>query len=182
MYKKPNHEYKNISKAQAIKRDRLYKRIYSMLAQNNCLFITMTFNNETMKKTTEETRRRYIKRFLNEQASAYILNRDYGTENKREHYHALIVAKYQNMIYLQAYKLGQINILKVNQLKRYRKNNKSLEDIAKDLMIHSIKESTNNNKIIYSRNLRKNIENPYKTQINCLKETLYLKQRTTETS
>ena len=62
---KTNHEYKDLKRALRVKRNRLKARILSMLENNNnCLFLTFTFNNRVMKATTQETREKYIKRYL----------------------------------------------------------------------------------------------------------------------
>lgn len=165
MYKKEDYKYKNIDRAQAIKRQRLNKRIYQLITNNNCLFLTFTFSDETLKNTNEKTRLRYIKKFLNEQANEYILNCDYGKTTEREHYHAIVNPIVKDMVYYRAYKLGKINGRRINKLKRFTKNNKTLKEIAQDLTEHATKNSTKNTKIIYSRNIRKAKKNPYKEQI-----------------
>lgn len=52
-------------------------------------FMTFTFNDETLEKTTSDTRRQKVRRLLNP-CNDYILNIDYGTQNEREHYHAIV--------------------------------------------------------------------------------------------
>lgn len=52
-------------------------------------FMTFTFNEETLEKTTSDTRRQKIRRLL-KPCNDYILNIDYGTQNEREHYHAIV--------------------------------------------------------------------------------------------
>lgn len=158
----------------------LYKKILSLLNKGDCLFLTFTFNEKTMKKITESNRLRYIKRFLNEQTSDYILNKDYGHKNGREHYHAIVKAKYRNMLYLKAYKIGTITAEKIKLIDRYTKQERSLEDIAKDLTEHATKESTQNNKIIYSRPHRKALDFRFKPQIDAIilnAEINHLKKR-----
>ena len=53
------------------------------------VFSTLTFNDNSINNLTEETRRRYVIRYL-KQFSGYIANIDYGKINEREHYHAVI--------------------------------------------------------------------------------------------
>lgn len=59
------------------------------------IFGTLTFSDKTLKKTSKETRRRYIQRFLkeNDKIEYYIANIDYGEKNGREHYHFLAFTK-----------------------------------------------------------------------------------------
>ena len=76
-------------KALLRKRQRIIKKIYEMIKNGKALFITMSFNDATMKKTNAETRKRYIKAYLNNETALYIANVDYGTKHGREHYHAI---------------------------------------------------------------------------------------------
>lgn len=132
---------------------RLKNRIYNMIKDNifNCLFITFTFTNDILENTTEQTRLRYIKAYLNSQTNEYILNRDYGKTTEREHYHAIVKLKDSKLVNFKAYRYGQIRAERLNQLKRFTKNNKTIKEIANDLMIHATKQSTKGAKIIYSR-------------------------------
>lgn len=59
------------------------------------IFGTLTFSDKKLEKTSKETRRRYVQRFLkeNEEIEYYIANIDYGEKNGREHYHFLAFTK-----------------------------------------------------------------------------------------
>lgn len=139
------------------KKQRYIKKICEILKQENAIFLTMSFNDTTLNRTTKETRKRYIKNFLRNETALYIANIDYGTLNNREHYHAIVKANtlnnclpiYYNIINkvnLKAYKYGEINakFIKINK-------DADLKETAKRLYNHSIKETTRNNKIIVSR-------------------------------
>lgn len=145
-----NHKYKDLKKAQIKQKERLFNRIKKMLKDNKAIFLTFSFTDTTLKRTAQKTRLRYIKNFLNEQTSAYILNCDYGTLKEREHYHALAIPKGQLIAY-QFYKYGNI---KGELIRR----NKSLLETAKDLTNHALKDTTKGAKIIYSRTLTANKE------------------------
>ena len=164
---KTNHEYKDLKRALRVKRNRLKARILSMLENNNnCLFLTFTFNNRVMKATTQETREKYIKRYLKIFANKYILNIDYGANTKREHYHAIATPKYHIFLYdMYNKKYGFINGEIIGNLKRFANINKSLEDIAERLTSHSTKESTDNSRIIYSRYNSEEIASDLKNKI-----------------
>lgn len=54
-------------------------------------FVTLTFDEDTLKDTSKDTRHTYISRFLKDNAFYYIANIDYGTKNDREHYHAIVL-------------------------------------------------------------------------------------------
>lgn len=161
---KTNYNYKDFKKAQQRKLKRLKDKIETMITENNCLFVTMTFNNIVLASTSDKTRLRYIKSYLNEQAENYILNIDYGDKNNREHYHAIIKPKYKNKIYYSAYKYGSIKAEYIKQ-NRLKNQNETIEDLIERLTNHAIKDTTKDNRIIYSRNLKANIKNPYEKEI-----------------
>jgi hypothetical protein len=126
------------------------KRIKSFKT-NNCVFLVMTFNKKTIQKTTEKTRERYIKKFLNEQATDYILLKRKSDKFKHEFYKAIIKPLYTiNYMLLNRYKWG---IIKVNTKNFYKwkygaKNNK-------EIAIHffNIKDNESN-KFIYSKRIK----------------------------
>lgn len=155
MNKKSDFKYKDLAKAQAKKRSRLYNRFLSMILENkDVFFLTFTFKDETLKKTTQKTRERYIKAFLNDQASNYILNCDYGKKNNREHYHAAATPKYKYFVY-DLYKNGFIKGEILNKMERFKRANKTPQEIAETLTQHATKNSVKDSRIIYSRAIRK---------------------------
>lgn len=76
---------------------RLKNRISNMLCQGRCYFLTLTFSDDTLDKTSEQTRRKYVTLFLKTLTDTYVANVDYGSQNGREHYHAVILADSVNM-------------------------------------------------------------------------------------
>lgn len=65
-----------------------------MVGSGNAKFLTLTFNDSFFDRgTSEDTRRKYIRRFLKEQCQEYVANVDYGDKNGREHFHAIVVPK-----------------------------------------------------------------------------------------
>ena len=157
---------KEETSAQERKRERLIKRIYEMIKDKKAVFLSMSFNDDIYKNTSAETRKRYIKDFLKNETAQYIANIDYGAKKGREHYHAIVkantlkesafkgyYAKYEiikDRINLKAYKYGNIQADFIG-LKYGFKNDNEIKRTAKNLYNHAIKESTRNNKIIYSR-------------------------------
>ena len=55
------------------------------------MFVTPQFDNKCLENTNEETRRKYLRDFLNEIAIDYVFNIDIGKRNEREHYHAVVL-------------------------------------------------------------------------------------------
>lgn len=54
------------------------------------LFLTFTFDNDILASTSQDTRHRYVRRWLSQNCIDYVANIDFGSQNDREHYHAVI--------------------------------------------------------------------------------------------
>lgn len=121
---------------------RLRKRIRHMMAKYQCYFITLTFTDEVLSNTSEETRRQYVRRTLQSFSTEYVANIDYGTDNGREHYHALTNAPIESWAY------GFFNVKKVAN--RETSITKIPIYITK-LGHHSLKHTTKGSYLIYSR-------------------------------
>lgn len=138
-------EARKVNRSSYEKRNRLSKKIESMLSNSNCIFLTLTFTDEILASTSEDTRRRYITRFLKSNCLKYVANIDYGKKNEREHYHAVVVAdKIDNKLY----PYGAINFERI----RITSNSKKLAKYVVKLTNHAIKETTKRAHTIYSRN------------------------------
>lgn len=79
------------------RRTRCLEKTTSIVNDNKIVvFGTLTFTNEVLDKTSAETRRKYVSRYLKSVSNSYIANIDYGDKvknpqsNEREHYHCLI--------------------------------------------------------------------------------------------
>lgn len=144
-----NYHYKNYEKALNKQKKRYIKRLKEMFKKDyyKVYFLTFTFTNKTLEKTNQKTRLRYIKDFLNKQASEYMLNLDYGKANNREHYHAIILSRYK-VILAKEYKYGVLRFYKCHPTYNYV--NAKYDSIDK-LTNHAFKETTRESKIIYSR-------------------------------
>lgn len=70
---------------------RIKHRIEMYLDLGTCVFVTLTFTDEVLRSTNEVTRRKYVSRFLKAVSLHYVANIDYGGENGREHYHAVVL-------------------------------------------------------------------------------------------
>lgn len=129
-----------------------YKRVkrlkdkISLFLNKSCTFLTLTFTDEVLASTSPETRRRYITRFLKRFGVPYIANKDYGLENGREHYHAVIQSQ---KIDYSLYEYGAINGKKI---RNFKNDDIRLAKYISKLTNHAIKETCNGSKIIYSKN------------------------------
>lgn len=84
-------EARKINRATYQKANRMKQRIEKMMQIGNCIFLTLTFNENIINSTSENTRRKYVQEFLKSESDYYIANVDFGEENGREHYHCIVV-------------------------------------------------------------------------------------------
>jgi len=134
---KINHAYR-----QRVKR--LRRNITAMLLQGTCFFVTLTFSDETLAKTTAETRRRYVTRFLKTQSDTYCANIDFGSKNNREHYHGIILA--DKVDFAEWDKYGFSN----GKAIRNADDSIKLAKYISKLTNHAIKDTTKGARAIYS--------------------------------
>ena len=153
-------EVEKVSKATHNRNTRLYSRIRAMLTMFPCLFLTLTFTDATLEKCSKDTLRKYVSLYLKSQSKYYVSNIDYGKENGRIHFHAVIVG--DSIDFTPWRKFGQINAEKIRVS---IDKNKNVSDCVLDdnslrlgryiskLTNHAIKETAERNQIIYSHDL-----------------------------
>ena len=124
---------------------RLKERIKEAVESGSAYFLTITFNDETLSKTNEKTRRVYVSRWLKGLSPFYVANIDYGELKGREHYHAVITSDKRPP---KTWKYGFIDILKV---KTTENDTKRISKYISKLTNHAIKHTTKSKRIIYSR-------------------------------
>lgn len=144
-------EYKEclkINHASYYRTQRLKQRIESMLLNGSCLFLTLTFNDDTLQNTTPKERRVAVSRYLKTFNCMYVANIDFGKENGREHYHAVINA--DKISFDSWRKYGNINAERIRNRDLKSDKTKLAKYICK-LSNHAIKETTKRSSLIYSR-------------------------------
>ena len=144
-------EYKEclkINHASYYRTQRLKQRIESMLLNGSCLFLTLTFNDATLQNTTPRERRVAVSRYLKQFNCKYVANIDFGKENGREHYHAVINA--DSISFDSWRKYGNINAERIRNRDLTCDKTKLAKYICK-LSNHAIKETTKRSSLIYSR-------------------------------
>lgn len=137
------------------KRQRIKTKTEKIVTAGECVFLTLTFNDETLANTTEETRRTYVRKFLKSNCPVYVANIDYGKKNEREHYHALVNGKVD---YAAWHKYGAIR----GEVVRTSKGDveRTARYVAK-LTLHAIKKTAGKGRrIIYSRNVAAAFQSP----------------------
>jgi len=137
-------------KANARRRDRIRSKIARMYNTKKALFLTLTFSDKMFARgCSSETRRRYIARFLKSECSEYLANIDFGSENQREHYHAVVVPK-TKIDFEKYHELFDSNI----NAKRIIYSETSLRLVGKyinKLTNHALKENGFYKRLIFSR-------------------------------
>jgi len=127
---------------------RLKQRIETMLNNGKNLFLTLTFTDKTLAKTSDETRRRYVARFLKQFDCEYVANIDFGEENEREHYHAVLNTSFINPL---SWQYGNLDVKQVRNATDKELDCIRLAKYVAKLTNHAIKETTKRNSLIYSR-------------------------------
>lgn len=128
---------------------RLRARVrYMFEAKRPVFFLTFTFNNESLERYSEKQLKRAVLRWVNTYGDIFIVNKDFGAENARLHFHALVVAK-NDFVDLSTWSFGFFFS---------RVCGKRASDIANlgsyvaKLSRHAIKESAaTDERIVYSR-------------------------------
>lgn len=138
---------KSLSNSKYNQRKKIRQRFNLIVEKEKAVFLTLTFTDETLAKTSAETRSKYVKRYLKEQCARYVANLDYGSQKGREHYHALIMPR-NGSIDLKAWKYGTIDC------KRVRNTQKDTEKVARyvaKLSNHALKNTGKMPRVIFSR-------------------------------
>lgn len=159
-------ECERINHARFERTSRLHKKISSMIDtmvfddESHVQFLTLTFRDDVLASTSEKTRRTYVSRYLKDNCSRYVANIDYGEENGREHYHAVVL--YSDKVnYTDWNKYGIINGERVQKTD----DGKALSRYTSKLTNHAIKKTASRCSMIYSRQTASHIDdepyNPY---------------------
>lgn len=133
------------------KRKRIKKKLLQWQETNELYFVTMTFNEEYLNSTTEKQRETDIKQSLNKNSTMYIANKDFGKENGREHYHALVCNLSSKALKTYRKDMGFVDVRKVTRCLG------TAVDYLMKLTNHSLKE-TSGKRLIYSRKKRESID------------------------
>lgn len=142
------NEVEKICNASIQRTKRLRSRIENMLLSGSCLFLTLTFNDNTLNSTSADTRRQYVRKYLKSFNCSYVANIDFGAKNHREHYHAVVNLDSIDLSLWRSY--GNINVQKVRN-NSIDLSKKRLSKYICKLSNHAIKETTKRSCLIYSR-------------------------------
>jgi len=134
-------------------------KVRELVLSGDAYFITLTFKDDVLARTSEVTRRRYVARMLKRLAPFYVGNIDFGDKaknpdsNEREHYHAII-----GCYGIPDFRHWEKNygFVKVKKIGNNEKDLKAVSKYTAKLSSHALKASTTKDKItaprlIYSR-------------------------------
>ena len=154
--KKFNNKYKkilnqawdktsNLNHARYKRKQRIQNKIEKLVLDGNSSFITLTFTDTVIAKTSEITRRRYVARWCKENSDFYVANIDYGDLRHREHFHAVLrVGTYTSWNY---------GFMSKKQIRSKSKDLNKVSKYVSKLTNHAIKKSGQLKRIIYSKNI-----------------------------
>ena len=138
----------NLNKARYKRSNRLESYFEKMLEYGPCSFLTLTFRDDVLETTNESTRRKYVSRYLSMHSPYYIANIDYGGQNGREHYHAVIMHKKKIDLSIWRNKYGLIDIEPIHV-----KNPTCLSKYMTKLTNHAMKDTGRSKRVIYSNRI-----------------------------
>lgn len=167
---KPEWDFAVRSNKNFYKRSRRYfdKVRYFLETFETIIFVTFTFTDEVIEKTTEQTRRKYVTLALKACSSDYIGNIDYGKQNEREHYHALVASEFNKdlwkygIVHFEYVKskgiwshIKQKKGLSEEEAIRYNlnANARALAKYTAKLGNHGVKDTTRRKRVLYSRSV-----------------------------
>lgn len=82
-----------LARSKIRKAQKVREKISDLVMNKEAVFLTLTFRDDIFDKTTPQTRRRYVSRFLKGVSGQYVANIDFSPDVGREHYHAVITQR-----------------------------------------------------------------------------------------
>ena len=132
---------------------RLKRRIFRLVnCTDGATFLTLTWRDTVLDKTSAATRRQYVSRFLNSFGVEYVANIDYGGQTNREHYHAVIQGQNLDLsLWEKEYGFFDARHITVGKSETMKDTTTRLAKYVAKLTNHAIKETTKGSTILYSR-------------------------------
>lgn len=131
-------------------------------------FITLTFSPEALERSSADSRRTAVRRFLSDFGILFCANIDYGDKNEREHYHAIICTpedlpgswvKDKGVLFLKSFLFepwaqtyGFYNIQRVS-LSEEKCDAKRISKYISKLTNHALKKSTTGARFVCNRKI-----------------------------
>lgn len=144
-----NKDLERLLNARYSKVSRIKKRfLYLLIHSKNVYFCTFTFDNAHID-CSDRTKKDYIKHslFKFDDKCLIIMNRDFGKNTDREHYHVILGTNNDDDILKNLYYPFRFNVERV-RIDKY--SFKKLSKYINKLSNHCIKDSTNRSRIYYN--------------------------------
>jgi hypothetical protein len=148
-----------LNESQYRKSKRVRDKVKDLVINGNAIFVTLTFRDSVLAKTSPLTRRKYVARYLKQYSRVYVANVDFGNKNdyidrkgnkrqgtEREHYHAIVSSELD----FKAWKYGSVDV------ERVRNHDKDIKRTARyitKLTNHALKVEGLQPRLIYSRGM-----------------------------
>lgn len=142
----------SVIRSRVWKTRKVKEKVNKQLLAGDVVFVTLTFTDDFLKRTNEKTRRAYVRRYLKSQSPCYVANIDFGRQNEREHYHALV----QGPIDLAEWRKKKIGNIQVERIPPTSDDLTATAKYLAKLSNHALKASTRFIRLIYSRAPKKN--------------------------
>lgn len=144
----------NINNSKRKKYKRCRHRIEQTVLDGNAWFVTLTFSDKTLERTSKDTRRQYVRRNLQKHFEIYVANIDYGSKNEREHYHSLIYCQHDPTNEIKSF-WDKYGFSKTEQVRTTEDDAKRTIKYVVKLTRHALKETTSKgqstDRVIYSK-------------------------------
>lgn len=142
---------RKISKARFERVKRCKVRIKGIVFDGDAVFLTLTFNDDILASTSQETRRRYVTRLLKRYCAKYVANIDFGKLNGREHYHAIVECDSENAEKLKKAWGDKCGFADFRKIGSKEDDLKKTTKYINKLNAHCFKDSVHMHRVIYSR-------------------------------
>lgn len=143
------HECEKLDNARWHRIKRLKTRMNESI-KRGCYFCTLTFTDDVLAKTKPSTRHYYVKTWLRQFVNG-IANIDFGAENGREHYHAVVTSK-KALVDMPEWKYGYKKYVPVKHKSDVDIDSQAIKlaGYSSKLVNHAIKDTTKGYRTIYS--------------------------------
>lgn len=130
---------------------KLEKRIEHMFAlKRRVFFLTFTFNDEALTRYTEKSLKKAVLAFVRKSCDFYIVNKDFGAQNARLHFHAIVVSK-NNKIDVKAWS-DRYGFMLYRVCGKRKRDQQNIKLYVTKLSRHTVKETTaKDERLIYCR-------------------------------
>jgi len=129
-------------------------KVAGLVFDSKASFLTFTFSDKALSRTTPLTRRRAVRKCLKKvsKGGKFIANVDFGDKNEREHYHG--ICEVVDIDALKKYWEKYYGWVKIKPVRSSDQDLKRTVKYINKLTSHAFKDSVHMHRVIYSRRSR----------------------------